>query len=240
MKRQFVQDQIVGRPGSRADHREPAALQKPVRARVRLIDGRNKARQSECVTRVADHGGQARARQTLPPTIGAESDDGFDATGHSGRGADLCGDRLQPRDAGEALTPALEDPQSETLRIQPVAAYEHCGHRFPRQQDIVAKITAHVLIVQQLHDAIQVFGRCRSQAARWYRDIGVKDWFHSFFFRAVAAELALKRKLSFPVSKMWQRWVRRSSKAVVILASPKTVAHSLKLRVVVMTTLVRS
>ena len=37
-------------------------------------------------------------------------------------------------------------------------------------------------------------------------------------------ELALKRKLSFPVSRMWQRWVRRSSRAVVILASPKTVA----------------
>lgn len=37
-------------------------------------------------------------------------------------------------------------------------------------------------------------------------------------FCAVAAELALKRKLSFPVSRTWQRWVRRSSKAVVILA----------------------
>jgi hypothetical protein len=34
--------------------------------------------------------------------------------------------------------------------------------------------------------------------------------------------------------------VSRSSKAVVILASPKTVAHSLKLRLVVMITLVRS
>ena len=30
------------------------------------------------------------------------------------------------------------------------------------------------------------------------------------------AELFLKRKLSFPVSRMWQRWVRRSSSAVVI------------------------
>ena len=30
---------------------------------------------------------------------------------------------------------------------------------------------------------------------------------------------------------MWQRWVRRSSNAVVILTSPKTIAHSLKLRV---------
>ena len=60
------------------------------------------------------------------------------------------------------------------------------------------------------------------------------------FFLAAAAELALKRKLSFPVSRMWQRWVSRSSKAVVILASPKTVAHSLKLRLVVMMTLVRS
>ncbi len=59
-----------------------------------------------------------------------------------------------------------------------------------------------------------------------------------FFFRVATAELALKRKLSFPVSRMWQRWVRRSSKAVVILVSPKTVAHSLKLRLVVMMTLV--
>jgi hypothetical protein len=39
---------------------------------------------------------------------------------------------------------------------------------------------------------------------------------------------------------MWQRWVRRSGKADVILASQKAVAHSLKLRLVVMTTLVRS
>jgi hypothetical protein len=39
---------------------------------------------------------------------------------------------------------------------------------------------------------------------------------------------------------MWQRWVRRSSSAVVILASLKTLAHSLKLRLVVMMTLVRS
>ena len=69
---------------------------------------------------------------------------------------------------------------------------------------------------------------------------GVKTLLGSFLFRAAAAELALKRKLSFPVSKMWQRWVRRSSRAVVILASPKTVAHSLKLRFVVITTLVRS
>jgi hypothetical protein len=39
---------------------------------------------------------------------------------------------------------------------------------------------------------------------------------------------------------MWHRWVRRSSKAVVIFASPKTVAHSAKLKFVVMMTLVRS
>ena len=68
----------------------------------------------------------------------------------------------------------------------------------------------------------------------------VKGGFISYFFVAAAAELALNRKLSLPVSRMWQRWVRRSSKAVVIFASPKTVAHSLKLRLVVMTTLVRS
>ena len=68
----------------------------------------------------------------------------------------------------------------------------------------------------------------------------VKTLLASFFFRAAASMLALKRKLSFPVSRMWQRWVRRSRSAVVILASPKTVAHSLKLRLVVMMTLVRS
>jgi hypothetical protein len=39
------------------------------------------------------------------------------------------------------------------------------------------------------------------------------------------AELFLKRKLSLPVSRMWQRWVRRSSSAVVIFGSPKTVVR---------------
>ena len=55
-----------------------------------------------------------------------------------------------------------------------------------------------------------------------------------------SAELFLNLKLSFPVSRIWQWWVSRSSKAVVILVSPKTLPHSLKLRFVVMTTLVRS
>ena len=50
----------------------------------------------------------------------------------------------------------------------------------------------------------------------------------------------LKRQLSLPVSMMSQWWVRRSSRAVVILASPKTEAHSAKARLVVMTTAVRS
>lgn len=54
------------------------------------------------------------------------------------------------------------------------------------------------------------------------------------------ATLQNRAHLSFPVSRMWQRWVRRSRSAVVILASPNTLAHSLKLRLVVMTTLVRS
>ena len=44
-----------------------------------------------------------------------------------------------------------------------------------------------------------------------------------------AAALALNLKLSFPVSRMWQWWVSLSSRAVVILASPNTLAHSLKL-----------
>jgi hypothetical protein len=46
--------------------------------------------------------------------------------------------------------------------------------------------------------------------------------------------LSLKRKLSLPVSMIWQWWARRSSRAVVILASPNTAAHSLKLRLAVM------
>ncbi len=62
----------------------------------------------------------------------------------------------------------------------------------------------------------------------------------SFLFPAAAAELALNLKLSVPVARMWQRWVKRSSKAVVILAWPNTVAHPLKLGFVVITTLVRS
>ncbi|MBD9497589.1 hypothetical protein [Ensifer adhaerens] len=55
----------------------------------------------------------------------------------------------------------------------------------------------------------------------------------SFFplFCAAAADLALKWKLSFCGFHDMATVVRRSSKAV-ILASPKTVAHSLKLRLV--------
>jgi hypothetical protein len=37
---------------------------------------------------------------------------------------------------------------------------------------------------------------------------------------AANPELFLKRKLSFPVPRVWQRWVRRSSRAVVISGSP--------------------
>ncbi len=51
-------------------------------------------------------------------------------------------------------------------------------------------------------------------------------------FLAVAL-LCRKRWLSLPVSRMWQWCVRRSSKAVVILASPKTLLHSEKVRLVV-------
>jgi hypothetical protein len=61
----------------------------------------------------------------------------------------------------------------------------------------------------------------------------------SFLFLGAAA-LARKRKLSFPVSRMWQWWVSRSRRAVVILASPNTPPHSLNDRLVVMMTLVCS
>ena len=42
--------------------------------------------------------------------------------------------------------------------------------------------------------------------------------------------LCLKRCDSLPVSTMWQWCVSRSSKAVVILASPNTLGHSSKLK----------
>src|SRR5215472_14286824 len=42
----------------------------------------------------------------------------------------------------------------------------------------------------------------------------------------------LKRQLSLPVSRMSQWWVSRSSSAVVILASAKTLGHSAKARLV--------
>ena len=50
----------------------------------------------------------------------------------------------------------------------------------------------------------------------------------------------LKRQLSLPVSMISQWWVRRSSSAVVILASPKTLGHSPKARLVVTMMEVRS
>jgi len=53
-------------------------------------------------------------------------------------------------------------------------------------------------------------------------------------------ERCLSRQLSFPVSRISQWWVSRSSNAVAILASPKTVGHSAKARLVVITTDVRS
>ena len=46
-------------------------------------------------------------------------------------------------------------------------------------------------------------------------------------------ERFLKRQLSLPVSMISQWWVRRSSRAVVILGSPKTDGHSPKARLVV-------
>ncbi len=59
--------------------------------------------------------------------------------------------------------------------------------------------------------------------------------------RGVAVnELWLNRHESFPVSTMWQWCVRRSSSAVVIFASAKTLPHSPKERLVVITRLVRS
>lgn len=61
-----------------------------------------------------------------------------------------------------------------------------------------------------------------------------------FLAADAAAQLALKRKLSFSVWRMRQCWLDRSSMALVIFASPKTVAHSLTLILVVISALVRS
>ena len=61
------------------------------------------------------------------------------------------------------------------------------------------------------------------------------------YVRALAtALLCRKRWLSLPVSTMWQWCVNRSSKAVVIFASPNTLHHSAKSRLVVIITLVCS
>ena len=49
------------------------------------------------------------------------------------------------------------------------------------------------------------------------------DWVSGTAARAL---LCLKRQDVLPVSTMWQWCVSRSSSAVVILASPKTPAHS--------------
>ena len=54
------------------------------------------------------------------------------------------------------------------------------------------------------------------------------------------AVLRLKRIDSLPVSTMWQWCESRSSSAVVIFASPKTLDHSAKSRLVVIITLVCS
>ena len=56
----------------------------------------------------------------------------------------------------------------------------------------------------------------------------------------VRLELCRNRQESLPVSMMWQWWVRRSSKAVVILASPNTLDYSANARLVVINTLVCS
>jgi hypothetical protein len=50
----------------------------------------------------------------------------------------------------------------------------------------------------------------------------------------------LKRQDALPVSMISQWWVRRSSSAVVIFASPKTVGHSPNARLVVTMIEVRS
>ena len=76
------------------------------------------------------------------------------------------------------------------------------------------------LAVDFRRELTRFFHRELTRVNLWFAGhTGVK--FLAFSFRPlVAAVLALKRKLSLPVSAMWQWWVRRSSMAVVILASP--------------------
>lgn len=57
---------------------------------------------------------------------------------------------------------------------------------------------------------------------------------------ALGGGIPLKRQDSFPVSTVSQWWVRRSSSAVVILASPNTDSHSPKAGFVVTIVGVRS
>jgi len=59
--------------------------------------------------------------------------------------------------------------------------------------------------------------------------------------RVLAVALLWRKRCdSLPVSTIWQWCVSRSSKAVVIFASPNTLAHSPNVRLVVIITLVRS
>ena len=68
----------------------------------------------------------------------------------------------------------------------------------------------------------------------------LRDCSRSLMRDLAATLLWLYRCELLPVSTMWQWCVSRSSSAVVILASPNTLVHSEKLRLVVIATLVCS
>ena len=81
----------------------------------------------------------------------------------------------------------------------------------------------------------------RSEVALWRLSFGAPARLLTRLDTLLAsAVLRLKRIDPLPVSTMWQWCVRRSSSAVVILASPNTLDHSTKSRLVVINTLVCS
>ena len=64
-------------------------------------------------------------------------------------------------------------------------------------------VLSYALFVDFHAELSRVFHREVSHFSLWFSvHAGVKALLVSFFFRATAAELSLKRKLSFPVSRM--------------------------------------
>jgi len=114
-------------------------------------------------------------------------------------------------------------PQSPTGTVQPVSAHQ-----------LSIGVQSGPLIGVQKGPRL---GRAEAMRVAVWRSAAHRRsalagrWFQARF---------LKRQESLPVSKMSQWWVIRSRRAVVILASPKTLGHSPKARLVVTMIEVRS